>query len=495
MHMSITRSKSEFRRVFWVGLILLVAAGWFAACGGGEGSDEDDEPPIEESHADNWERFDISALDEEPLNPNVVARMDALGQVHIYYYEEGDLYEGDDGNEVRYQIRHAVWDSVTTELIGEIKTVELASPNPSSSDDSGLNNCLLLDAGFTTDDTPVVSYQGGDVPQADSGLVCNQIAQGDLMVNFYVDDDGDDEDDGDWYEYTGIEGDASSKNPLFTDGYIGIAGSMAIDSQNNIHMAAQHYYEFCDWNSSQYPDLLYVMQTSGELGNYSTSMEEHVDEYNTYGSGGGVQSSMGYHVKLVLDQNEDPLIFYVGTPTESGVGGERRSLRMASKSSDQWEPEVIQYLDDWSVETLSPAVAPDGTVAVAYYVENEDNDSDEPDHLRYAVRQTDGSWQITEVDKSSYCGDYCSLAFDADSQPAIAYYDRTAITSYRERKNLKLARFSGGSWRTENVSTESEVGQYNSLWFDAENVAYICTYEFNDRQIVLFRELTEESEE
>jgi hypothetical protein len=477
-------------------LTILIAAIWFAACGGGEGDDEGNEPPIAERQAENWESFNISALDEEPLNPNVVARMDPLGQVHIYYYEEGDLYQEDGQvDEVRYQVKHAVWDSVTTELVGEIHTVELEAPNPASSGDSGLNNCLIMDAGFTTDGTPVVSYQGGDVPQAENGLVCNQIAQGDLMVNFYVDDDGDDEDDGEWYEYTGIEGNARPKNPLFTDGYIGIAGSMAVDSQNNIHMAAQHYYEFCDWNSSQYPDLLYVMQTPGELGHYSTSMEEHVDEYNTYGSGGGVQSSMGYHVKLVLDQNEEPLIFYMGTPTESGVGGERRSLRMASKAGGQWEPEVIQYLDTWSVESISPAVAPDGTVAVAYYVENEDLGSNEPDHLRYAVRQADGSWQVTEVDKSSYCGDFCSLAFDANSLPAIAYYDMNAITSYRERRNLKLARFTGSLWRTETVSTSGAVGQHNTVWFDTDNTAYICTYEFYNRQIIIFRELSGETAE
>jgi hypothetical protein len=257
-------------------------------------------------------------------------------------------------------------------------------------------------------------------------------------------------------------------------------------------MVGQHYYEFCDWNSSQYPDLLYVMQTPGELGHYSTSMEEYVDEHNIYTTGGGIQSSMGYLTKLVLDQDDQPFVFYMGTPTESGVGGERRSLRMASKIGGQWEPEVIQYLDTWSVESISPAVAPDGTVAVAYYVENEDLGSNEPDHLRYAVRQTDGTWQITEVDKSSHCGDFCSLAFDADSRPAIAYYDRTAITSYRERENLKLARYTGSSWRTENVSTTGKVGQYNSLWFGADNVAYICTYEFNDRRIILFRDLTEE---
>ncbi len=209
----------------------------------------------------------------------------------------------------------------------------------------------------------------------------------------------------------------------------------------------------------------------------SVAMEEHVDDYNTFGAGGGIQTDMGHYAKLVLDQNEQPLIFYVGTPSPFGVGGDQRSLRMAYKDGNAWVPEVIEDLIEWDAGPLSPAVAADGTVAVAYFMKNE-SDSDAPDYLRYAVRLSDGSWQFSVVDASSNCGDFCSLVFDNNNQPAIAYYDIEAITSYRPRKNLKLARFNGSSWQTETVSSNGDIGNYNTLWFDADNVAHICSYEF-----------------
>jgi hypothetical protein len=458
------------------------------ACGGGgDTSNESTDPRPNISQTSNWERFSVAVLEgDAALTPNVVARVDDQGLVHIFYYEEGEMYDPGENEQpqVRYQIQHATWDPETTELTDDIDTVELDAPNLPATGDSGLNNSLLLDAAFTNDGTPVVAYQGGDIPQSDGGLICNMTAQADLMVNFLENEA--------WYEYTGIEGDASPKNPLFTDGYVGISGAFAIDSQNNLHMAAQHYYEFCDWTSTHYPDLLYVQQAPGDLGHYSVSMEENVDDFNIFGSGGGVQSDMGHHAKLVLNQDEQPLIFYVGTPSPSGVGGAVRSLRMAIRDGALWTPEIIQTLEEWDIGFLSAAVAPDGTVGVAYFMENISDNDTIPDHLRYAQRQTDGSWRITEVDATSHCGDYCSLTFDSNNRPGIAYYDIHANTgSYRKRENLKFARYNGSTWNLQTVSTSGVIGQYNTLWFDADDTAYISTYEFNDQQIVIFRELSE----
>jgi hypothetical protein len=165
---------------------------------------------------------------------------------------------------------------------------------------------------------------------------------------------------------------------------------------------------------------------------------------------------------------------------------------MASKEGALWTPEIVQTLEEWNIDFLSAAVAPDGTVGVAYFMENESDDENIPDHLRYAQRRLDGSWQITEIDATSHCGDFCSLAFDNNNRPAIAYYDIHANTgSYRKRENLKFARFNGSTWSLQTVSSSGVIGQYNTLWFTADDTAHICTYEFNDQQIVIFRELSE----
>lgn len=452
-----------------------------SACGGGGDSDEPWSPNPNMPETTSWSRFDVLKLEgDQPLYPIIQTQMDSQGRVHIFYYRRGETY---DGNQVRYQIHHVVWDSQTDALIGEAEMLDVRPPNLSGGD-SGLNNCLLLEVGLTTDDLPIVGYQGGRVPQSPDELVCNETAQGDLMLNSFNGTA--------WDEYLGIRGDASSKNPLFTDGYVGISGTIVIDSQNTVHMAAQHYFEFCDWTSTNYPDLMYIRQPLDNLGQYSTALEELVDDSNIFGSGGGVQSNMGNQCKIVLDADENPVLFYVGTPYQDGQGEDRTTLRMSRRIGGQWqEPEIIEVLDEWSVAFISPALAPDGTLGVAYYME-EIVDSDYPNHLRYAVRLPDGQWDKHIVDMSSHCGDFCSLTYDANGLPVIAYYDLHANSgSYRTREDLKFARFSDRRWEVEAVSTAGDIGQYNSIWVDTNNAVNISTYEFNDQQIVIFREQSE----
>ena len=463
-----------FSLLMLVGIVLY-------ACGGGSDDESDSGPSPNVPSASSWERFDVIKLEgDQPINPNIKALMDDQGQVHIFYYKRGDTY---DGNQVRYQINHVVWDATDAALIGDEEMLDVRPPNTGGGD-SGLNNCLLLDAALTTNGSPVAAYQGGRIPQAEDGTSCNYIDQGDLMVNLFSNTD--------WAEYLGIQGDASPKNPYFTDGYVGIAGSIAIDGQNSLHMAAQHYFEFCDWTSQNYPDLIYVKQTIDQLGHYSTSMEELVDDYNVYGGGGGIQSNMGNGCKLVLDANDNPVIFYIGTPYQDGSGEDRTSLRMSRKIGDQWQtPEIVDVLEGWEVESLSAAIAPNGTIGVAYFME-EVSETNYPDHLRYAFRQSDGQWEVDIVDISSHCGDFNALAFDDGNRPLIAYYDIHANTgSYRPREDLRFARLENGRWVKETVATAGDIGKYNSIWLDASNVIYICTYEFNEQQIVIFRERTQ----
>ena len=453
------------------------------ACGGGgdtESVEYNPSPYVYQSSS--WERYDVIDLEgDAALNPNVQARRDHLGLVHVFYYKRGDVYQG---NQTRYQINHLVWDPSTREVTGKEAIIPVQPPNPGDAQDSGLNNCLVLEAAVDRQGSPVIAYQGGDIPHAEDGTICNLTSQGDLMISLLAGPD--------WNEYLGIMGDASPKNPYFTDGYVGVAAAIAIDSRNAIHLCGQHYYEFCDWNSTNYPDLLYVRTTPDQLGSYSTSMEEHVDDYNIYSSGGGIQSDMGYHCRMVLDSQDNPFIFYVGTPVQDGIGEDRRSLRMARKSGNLWIPETIEILDEWDVQWLSAAVDSDGTPAAAYFMQDIDRDGDYPDHLRYASLNGDGQWVVSVVDDSAQCGDYCSLAFDAQNRPAIAYFDISARSAtYRVHNDLKYARFNGTGWQIETVATAGDIGQYNTLWFDAGGTPFICTYEMNEQQIVIFRKPTD----
>lgn len=458
--------------------LCLVAFLMFYACSSSSSEESEYNPGPYQYEASSWDRYDVIDIEgQAALNPNVQAQVDRDGNVHIFYYQRGDLFEE---NQTRYQIHHLVWDPATRELVGEEEIIPVRSPNPGVPQDSGLNNCQVLSAGITSDGIPVVAYQGGDIPQSEGGIVCNHSSQGDLMIS--------QRSGGIWDEYLGMEGDASPKNPLFTDGYIGVAASIAVDSQDAIHMCGQHYYEFCDWTSTNNPDLLYARQSQSQLGHHSLSMEEHVDDYNTYESGGGVQSAMGYHCKIALDPNDNPFIFYLGNPIDDGIGEDDRGLRMAQKIGSQWMPESIEVLDGWNIEWLSGAVDSTGKPGVAYFMTDVDQVGDYPDHLRYAFRDTDGQWNISVVDNSAQCGDFCSLTFDNQDRPAIAYYVSAARSAtYRKHQDLKFAHFDGSSWQVETVATAGDIGQYNSLWYDAGGVPYICSYELNEQKIVILR--------
>lgn len=465
------------KKTNWRWLILLLA--FLSACSQ-RGEPEEDECtflPYAYQSGD-WHRYDVIKLaGSAALNPNVQARVDHQGMVHIFYYKWGEAYLG---KQTRYQIYHLVWNPETTQIVGGEEQIAVQSPNPEDVVDSGLDNCLVLDTAIDANGAPVVVYQGGDGPQAEGCTI--SMSQGELMINRLS--------NAIWEEYLGlgIRGDVGPLNPFEVDGFIGGYAAIAIDSQNAIHLCAQHYDKFCDWNRLNYPDLLYVRQTSNQLGQYRATMEEHVDDYNIYNNGGGVQSDMGYYCQLILDSEDNPFIFYVGTPILDGSEDKKRSLRMAVKLNGQWAPECIETLDDWDVQWLSAAVDSASTPAAAYFMRNLGVDGKDPDHLRFASRDSQGQWSISVVDNTAQCGDFCSLSFDAWDRPAIAYYDISARdTTDRDHKDLKYAWFDGSDWQIETVATAGDIGQYNTLWFDPDGAPCICTYELNEQQIVIFR--------
>ena len=233
--------------------LLMLLSILVCACGGDD-ANEGQEPPPNVPQAERWDRFDVISLEGQgAFNPNVQAQVDSQGLVHIFYYKRGDLYEG----RTRYQIHHTVWDSQSLALVGEEEMLDVRPENLNSSD-SGLNTNLVLDVGLTSDGRPIAVYQGGKLAGTPGGeLACNQTYQGDIMVNVFNGTD--------WSEYLGIYGEAGMKNPLFTDGYVGTYGSIAIDGQDAIHMAAQFYYEMCDEHAQSNPDLMYVRQTMSDL--------------------------------------------------------------------------------------------------------------------------------------------------------------------------------------------------------------------------------------
>ena len=257
--------------------------------------------------------------------------------------------------------------------------------------------------------------------------------------------------------------------------------AMAIDSNGDIHLCYQFFYEGCDAMNFAYPDLLYVKK----YGNApAADVEEETIEGNTYFAGGGIQNNVGKACTLVLDRNEDPVVFYYAELPDGQYG-----LRTATRRNGSWEASWVET--GIQVAQISSARDPGGNLGVAYYVlDYVDAATSEvsPACLRYAAEPLSGSqtWQATMVDDASLCGKYPSLAFNSQGNPAIVYYTSESYSGY-SLENLNLAEKKDAAWEKEIVSQDGDIGLYNSLWFSPEDHPMICSYSQSAQTIYLFK--------
>jgi hypothetical protein len=234
-----------------------------------------------------------------------------------------------------------------------------------------------------------------------------------------------------------------------------------------------------------YPDLRYVKRERAQLNNASSITEETIEGSLFPAFDYGIQNSVGYDCQLVRDAAEAPVAFYAVKADQTNFGDQTSGLRVARRTGEgTWE---LDWVDEGcEVVALSAGrFAGDDTLAVAYAVKENDG-VNTVYYLKYAAFQNN-TWTVTTVDNSASCGSYCSLAFDSQGQPAIAYYEIRSHTGY-VLQNLKFARFSEATWQTERVAQSGDIGKFNNLWFDGNDRAHIATYSASQNEISLFQE-------
>ena len=456
-----------------LGVFFFLLAGMLCACGGGS----DDNPNLDDGnrHPNNWQRIVVTHLDENGSTlPFVTARQASDGNVHIAYYTA--VIESE---ETQYhQLDHLVWNP------GDQSMVRNAIENrPAPSGMNGFDQCDQFDFALDTVNTPIFIYPTYEI----NGYL--QQKEADIMVNLF--------EGGQWYETTGAVG-FVDRNPVYQDGHASENMSLAIDSQGNIHFCYQYYTEGMDSANYRYPDLYYAMRNRNtihepivDIQGYA-AIEELVDgnSFSTY----AVHNSVGYFCKLILDENDRPYIFYA-EHGENFMG--TFALKMAYKNpSGQWQREIIATLEDgWTIGGISAAFFPpdpedpeaERVLAVAYALRSPAPEPDDAHRLMFATNRQ-GAWTTEIVDETTWCGTYCSLAIDANGTPAIAYYDEQSHSG-RTHQFLKYAEFTGQRWMHESVDEYGNVGRYNTLWFDHNNVPNICTFSDEDNEILIIRQI------
>jgi hypothetical protein len=409
-----------------------------------EGNEEEtnEETPVEVA----WKATKVKQLQTGGLlSLHVRALQDTNGDVHVTYFTESQTSSG------TYDINYLVWNRDGVVTSGDSRAGIIGS----------IDNCRNLGLALDQDNYPVVSYQGGTIRE------CGSEQQSDAMISI--------KEDVDWEEYTGAIGEVE-RNPVFRDGLAGMDTSLAFDSNGDVHIAYQFLYEGCDSMNFQYPDLYYVKKDRNSLGEAGT-VEDQV-EGNQYG-GTNIQNDVGDHATIVIDSQDNPVIFYYAELSDNTKG-----LRVARQQQDgTWQKQWIEA--GCEVGGISAGIDDGGGLGVAYYVTTY-TDGSEDEHLLKYAREQSSSWSVQVVDDTTLSGRYPSLAFDTSGYPAIAYYEMETYSGY-ELKNLKLARFDGTSWTDrEVVASTGDVGLYNSLWFDDSGYPMICSYTNTEDSIYIF---------
>ena len=451
-------------------IILLFCILSIAGCnsGSGGGNDESEDDPQGEvgtQDPEEWYMHEIKHIDAEGLLvPQVQAQPGNDGDVRIAYFSDGADY----GAENRYDINFLIWDPLTDQIVSE----EILDPMPPESGGEGLDSCNPIAMDLGNLDYPIIAYQGGY--NRDQGP--NDGEQSDIMFSVSTGQG--------WEEYMGAMG-YVERNPFY-DGLAGSDLSAAIDSQGNIHICYQFYYEGMDSYNYDYPDLNYVRHNGNTLNNLIGDGEWPDIEETVYGNvftqTSALHRGIGYSCKLLLDDNDNPVVFFVEHTDHSDTYGLWFARR---ESNGEWSRQWVEQVSlGWTIGDVSAAKDPDGNFAVAYSKVCQSCDDDEGDHLKYAV-QSGNSWDVQVVDETSICGHSPSLAFDSQGNPAIAYYDLRSHSGHN-REYLRFAQLNGSTWSSEIVMDDDDFGHHNSLWFDANDRPFICSYSETADDITIF---------
>jgi len=171
-----------------------------------------------------------------------------------------------------------------------------------------------------------------------------------------------------------------------------------------------------------------------------------------------IDSSGGYHSHKALD-------FYAGTePGTFPVGcahSDEDTIVAVLWNGTAWQREVV----DSSVSRgagIDFAFAPDGTPTVSYGWGK----------IRFARRQTNGTWKVESIEKGRANNEYTALVYDPSTgEPTVAY---------RKGSKLQFARKVGGlngTWQAETV--EAADARYTDMVYDWEGRPVIA-YSYDD---------------
>ena len=473
------------------------------ACGGGKSEQEEYQVPGSDWNGllDNEEGYIyVAGVSSDwttnrvvmpPRNGLMIPYFDAVsssdGNVQfVYYNHEGEYLTEDGRDEALYNLKHLVWvpsDHIKGEgeEVDEEEEIYVGTEDPTIITYNHTDRISLNQDG---DDKLYLTYRGGVEKACNGGKVL-----ADAMFNVF--------NGVDWSEYQGAVGYVERSAGPLLDGHAGANADIAIDTLGNVHISYQFAYEGCDATNFAYPDLFYVKKEPGQFLNderRDAEIEEQVSG-NGYLDGNNFQNNTGSITDIIIDNNDNPIIFYYA---QAAIG--EKGLYVSYKQDGVWTEEPINT--QCTVRDVAASINDQGDVFVAYVADACENGGDTRFSLRFAKKLqfkddgtqvgdiiiTDPVWEDTAIEEGVYVGGtgrHLDMAIDINNRPVVAYYELQAYQGSAKR-DLKLATFAD-DWQVSRLllAEEGDYGQYNKIWLGENEKLHVATYSESQKSIYI----------
>ena len=272
-----------------------------------------------------------------------------------------------------------------------------------------------------------------------------------------------------------------SSQTIDSTGDVGIYSSLALDSNNKVHVA---YYDQANTNLKYATNasgswIASTIDSTGDVGNYASIAVDSNDKVHMsyYDSGGNSDlkyatntsgswiyttldsdGSVGAATSIAIDSNDKVHISYADA-TGKGVGGD---LNYATNTSGSW---VVSTIDFTSGVGNSTSIALDSrnNAHISYVADY----SIVPRYLKYATNAS-GSWVHTDVDYATGYEDGGSIAVDGNDNVYISY------SFFADLDYVKYATNASGSWVTAAIlESISSGGGGTSVTISGNGMPYI----------------------
>ncbi len=230
--------------------------------------------------------------------------------------------------------------------------------------------------------------------------------------------------------------------------YTGCYSSIAIDSQDQVHISYQNVSSF---------DLKYVHESGGNW------LYDILDSENLTGK----------YTSLALDSNDHPHVSYQKT-----TGG---TLRYAGWDGNSWVKQTVDAQNTAGNYYTSIAVDSQDNPHITYFSARGGIDK----YLKYA-KWTGTQWAIENADPDRNNGYYSTLVLDDNDRPHISYYGDTDSNS-PSNGDLKYSFYDGADWNIETLDGNGDKGLYTSMYLDPNGKPTIAYYDEDQKSLKIIR--------